>query len=287
MAIQATAFSGARYAEFSLGTGFCSSLMWQGPTTPHPTPTVPPRPPSAPAAISRRGAAPPAVRLVPLAVSVAEVRLAAASRLARTAVTLGGGVAWRGGSPQGRCGRSCAGAAAGDGGGDGLSDVASPGASRARGRARRIHRGVWGVRGRAPPGYPMHRREVSGIRGVSAGVEPPGDCPASLRPSRVGEFGFYRCFRQSGIPQAAYLDRKLRLTGMLGAVFWGRDLGILGTGTGAASFRWVQRHWRLLEGYSLEKNLGWTNPFGWWWIQNKSLHWNWYLRILGRCFSQV
>lgn len=136
-----------------------------------------------PAAISSRGTAPSAVRLVPLADSVAGVRLHAPSRLVRAAVTQGVGVAWRGGSPRGRCGRSCARAAAGDGGEHGFCASAAPGVPRAHGRARRIHRGVWGVRGRTglPRGYPMRRREVSGIRGVSAG------CGATWRLSSLSE----------------------------------------------------------------------------------------------------
>lgn len=200
--IQATAFSGPPLCGFLP----CDGFVWQpevtGPPRPDHTPAPaasPSRLPPAPAAISRRGAAPPALRLVPLADGAAGVRLHAGSRLARAAVTPGGGGAWRGGSPRGRCGRSCARAAAGDGGGHGLCGAAAPGAPRARGCPRRVHRGVWGPWGPAggdSRGYSVRGREVSAF-GVSWLVRSHLEIVQPLPDLPVGS-----CFRESRVPQA-------------------------------------------------------------------------------------
>lgn len=96
-AIQPLAFSGPRYAEFYLGADSAAAWGARGDKEqPHPTPAfAPSQLPSGPAAISRRRAAPSALRLVPLVDSGAGVRLHATFGLARGAVTLGGG-AWPG-----------------------------------------------------------------------------------------------------------------------------------------------------------------------------------------------
>lgn len=76
-AIQPLAFSGPRYAEFYLGADSAAAWGARGDKEQsHPTPAfAPSRLPSGPAAISRRRAAPSALRLVPLADSGAGVRL--------------------------------------------------------------------------------------------------------------------------------------------------------------------------------------------------------------------
>lgn len=104
-----------------------------------------------------------------------------------------------------------------------------------------VWRGCGVERAGLPRGYPMRRREESGIWGIFAGVEPPGDFPASPRPCRGDEFVIYPSFRESRISQAAHLGGSCVALGCLGLFFWGRDLGILGTGARAASFRWVQK----------------------------------------------
>ncbi|KAL2295897.1 hypothetical protein Nmel_017426 [Mimus melanotis] len=68
--------------------------------------------------------------------------------------------------------------------------------------------------------------------------------------------GDTRCTGGSSIPQAAPLDGSSVSLGCLRLFSWGRDLGILGTGAEATSFRCVQKLRRLLEDRSLEKNLG-------------------------------